>query len=90
MLAIQELGQQLLSNSEDMERQMAERFQTQINHLGEKYGRWKMAAVRDLVSNWNLEHLHKNRKLVAGKWGVVFFRETVDNTLAIRWEVILG
>lgn len=39
VLAIQELGQRLLSNSEDMERRIAERFQTQIDHLGEKIWR---------------------------------------------------
>ncbi|KAL9964426.1 hypothetical protein ACROYT_G028068 [Oculina patagonica] len=40
LLAIQELGQRLVSNSEDMERRIAERFQTQIDHLGDKI--WRM------------------------------------------------
>ena len=35
--ALQELGNRMLSASEDMERRMADRFQQQIDRLDEKY-----------------------------------------------------
>ena len=49
MSALQELGNRMLSTSEDMERRMADRFQQQIDRLNEKIW-WLDNAARGRAS----------------------------------------
>jgi len=75
---LQELGQRLLANSEEMERRMAEKLQAQIEQFNEKI--WRLDSVTAVCAG-----LEDNRKLKRVREPESPFpRETVDKPSTIR------